>query len=182
MKHPRLKLRTAISTGALALGVAVGAAGVALVGGGTHPAGASNPIYVTAGPCDGIGGPSYTCSGSNAGGALGIVPGNTGTIALGEGLFSVSYTCPAVLTTTAMGYLKFNNTTSDVMNVFSSRRTYVRLAAGTSSTIRPKVKGDVIDWQIQHPTLGLATIHVAVANRLASNDCHLQVQTVITRP
>src|SRR4051794_20610689 len=115
-------------------------------------AGAVDPTFVTAGPCD----PVATCGGSNSGGAIGVLPGNTGTISLGSGLFSVSYSCPAILTTTAKGTLTFTNTTGDVMNVFNDRKKYVRLAAGASTTLKPKVTGDYVDWQIQHPTLGLA--------------------------
>ena len=134
---------------------------------------------MTVGPCD----PVATCGGSNAGGAIGILPGNTGTISLGSGLFSVSYSSPTVLTTTTKGFLTFKNTTADVMNVFNDRKKYVRLAPGASTTaFRPKVSGYYVDWQIQHPTLGLATVYTAMANRISDNDCHLQAQAIITTP
>jgi hypothetical protein len=180
MTHPRLYVRPLVATGALALALIMGAIAVAVVGdGATSRAGATDPTFVTAGPCD----PVPTCSGSNAGGAIGILPGQTGTISLGEGLFSVSYACPAVLTSTSKGTVRFKNTTADVMNVFNGRRQYVRLAAGASTNpLLTKPSGDFIVWTIQHPTLGIATVTAAMVNRISANDCHLQIQAVITRP
>ena len=61
------------------------------------------------------------------------------------------------------------------MNVFNDRRAYVKLAAGANTALLQKVKGDFVEWTIQHPTLGIATVTVATANRLSDNDCHLQV-------
>jgi hypothetical protein len=136
--------------------------------------------YIKAGPCS----PIASCKGSNAGGAIGILPGNTGTIALGAGLFSISYACPSTLTNP--GTMTFKNTSAAIENVFTdnggSAPIYQRLAAAGTSAQSATAAGDVFVWQIQHPTAGLATIHAASANRPASGDCHFQVQAVITRP
>jgi hypothetical protein len=136
--------------------------------------------FITAGPCS----PIASCKGSNAGGAIGILPGNSGTISLGAGLFSITYACPSTLTDP--GTMTFTNTSAATENVFTDNGgtdpTYQQLAAAGTSPSSATATGDVFVWQIQHPTAGLATIHAASVNRPGGNDCHLQVQAVITRP
>jgi hypothetical protein len=136
--------------------------------------------FITAGPCS----PVASCKGSNAGGAIGILPGNTGTIALGSGLFSVSYACPANLANP--GVTTFTNTSGATLNVFADSGgadpTYTQLAPAGTAPLPGTAAGDSYVWQIQHPTDGLATVHAATVNRPGGNDCHFQVQAVITRP
>jgi hypothetical protein len=125
-----------------------------------------------------------SCRGSNSGGAIGVLPGDVGEIALTPGMFSVRYACPSDLT--AEGVITFVNTSSATMNVFADsggdNPNYEQLAGGGTSDLPATAAGDSYTWQIQHPTDGLATIHAATANRVGGNDCHLQVQAVITRP
>lgn len=136
--------------------------------------------FIKAGPCA----PIASCKGSNAGGAIGILPGNTGTIALVPGLFSVSYACPSDLT--QPGVITYVNTSSATENVFAddggSDPVYQQLAAAGTSPLAATAAGDAFVWQMQHPTAGLATIHAATVNRISGNDCHFQVQAVVTRP
>jgi hypothetical protein len=136
--------------------------------------------FIKAGPCA----PVAACKGSNAGGAIGVVPGNTGTIALVPGLFSVRYACPSDLT--QQGVITYVNTSSATENVFADsggdNPNYDQLTAAGTLPLPATAAGDSFVWQIQHPTAGLATIHAATANRISGNDCHFQVQAVITRP
>lgn len=134
--------------------------------------------FVTAGPCA----PFASCRGSNAGGAIAPVSGDSGTIALVPSLFSISYACPANLADE--GVITYTNTSADTENVFAvsggDNPVYQRLVAGETWDLPATAAGDSYVWQIQHPTLGLATINAAVANRVESNDCHFQVQAVVT--
>jgi hypothetical protein len=136
--------------------------------------------FIKAGPCA----PVASCSGSNAGGAIGVVPGTTGTIALAPGFFSVQYSCPSDLT--QEGVITYVNTSAATENVFADsggdNPNYDQLAAGGSLPLPASAAGDSFVWQMQHPTAGLATIHAATVNRVSGNDCHFQVQAVITRP
>ncbi len=136
--------------------------------------------FIKAGPCA----PTSSCKGSNAGGAIGVLPGGTGTLALVPGMFSITYNCPSVLS--LPGTINFVNTSSATENVFtddgSASPTYQQLAASATSSKSATAAGDVFVWQIQHPTDGLATIHAATVNRISGGDCHFQVQAVITRP
>ena len=60
MNHPRLYVRTVFSMGTVALVLILGAITVAVIGdSATSKAGAIDPTFVTAGPCD----PVATCSG-----------------------------------------------------------------------------------------------------------------------
>jgi hypothetical protein len=134
--------------------------------------------FVKAGPCA----PFASCRGSNAGGAIAPVSGSSGSIDLVPSLFSISYACPANLADE--GVITYTNTSGAIENVFAvsggDNPEYRRLAAGETWDLAASAAGDGYEWQIQHPTLGLATIHAAVANREASNDCHFQVQAVVT--
>ena len=71
--------------------------------------------FIKAGPCA----PVASCSGSNAGGAIGVNPGTIGTIALVPGLFAVRYFCPANLAN--QGVITYVNSSSATENVRRQR-------------------------------------------------------------
>jgi hypothetical protein len=134
--------------------------------------------FVKAGPCA----PVASCTGRNAGGAIGVVPGSTGTIALVPGLFTIQYDCPANLNN--QGVITYVNTSAATENVYADsggdNPNYQQLAAGGTSPLPATAAGDSFVWQIQHPTIGLATIHAASVNHVGDNFCGFQVQAVVT--
>jgi hypothetical protein len=76
--------------------------------------------------------------------------------------------------------VRYANTSAATENVFADtgfpNPSYRRLTVSTTWDLPARAAGDSYVWQIQHPTLGLATIHAATVNRSDAHDCHFQVQ------
>lgn len=118
--------------------------------------------------------------GSVVGAAYATGP-NTNTPAVQIGPWQVYFGCPQDLT--VGGNVHFNNPGSLGANVFDdyggSDPIYFQVNSGTGLSLPTAPAGDLYTFFAQ--TNGVvALIHVATAQRQASNDCHFQVEATIT--
>jgi hypothetical protein len=118
-------------------------------------------------------------------GALAIGAGSDGwkeVLETTQPYFTIAYTCPADLNAT--GILVLMNDSPELVNVFidngGTNPVYLQLTATGGHGDQPAAAaGEHFTVQVQGSYVG--TFEIFSAHRPASNDCHVQVQAVLTR-